>query len=86
MVRYGASQAPDTPTLARRAAQHSVTLMGLARPLIEQIANALNKFSSVIVVVTLFFQALALLISGIHLDPEDINCHFILAPIKHCFV
>ena len=75
----------DTCAVARRAAQHSVTLMGLARPLIEQIANALNKFSPVIVVITLF-QALALLISGIHLDPEDINCHFILAPIKHCFV
>jgi len=41
--------------------------------LIEQIANSLNKFSSVIVVLTLFFQALAFLIPAIHLYPEDIS-------------
>ena len=32
-----------------------------------------NKFSSAINVSTLFFQALAFLIPGIHLDPEDIS-------------
>jgi len=42
----------------------------------EQIANPLNKFSSVIIVLTLFFQALAFLIPGIHLDPEDISSPF----------
>ena len=41
--------------------------------LTEQIANSLNKLSSVIVVLTLFFQALAFLIPAIHLDPEDIS-------------
>jgi len=40
---------------------------------VEQIANSLNKFSSVIIVLTLFFQALAFLIPGIQLDPEDIS-------------
>ena len=41
--------------------------------LIKQITNSLNKFSSVIIVLTLFFHALAFLIPGIHVDPEDIS-------------
>jgi len=39
----------------------------------EQIANSSNKFTSVIIVLTLFFEALAFLIPGIYLDPEDIS-------------
>jgi len=35
--------------------------------------NSLNQFSSVINVSTLFFQALAFLIPGTHLDTEDIS-------------
>jgi len=40
---------------------------------IEQIANSLNKFSPVVIALTLFFQALAFLVPGVHLDPEDIS-------------
>jgi len=40
---------------------------------IEQMVNSLNKFSSVIIVLTLFFQAVAFLVPGIHFDPEDIS-------------
>jgi len=40
---------------------------------IEQVANSLNKFSSIIIVSTLFFEALAFLIPGIHLDLADIG-------------
>jgi len=39
----------------------------------EQIANYLNKFSSIITVLPFFFQGLAFLIPGIHLDPKDIS-------------
>jgi len=35
--------------------------------------NSLNKFSSVIIVLTLFFQAVAFLVPSIHFDPEDIS-------------
>ena len=48
----------------------------------EQITNWLNKFISVIIVLTLFFQALAFLVPGIHLRP--LNPEDIIPP--HCIV
>jgi len=50
----------------------AILIFSSLNSLIEKIANPLNKFSSVIIVLTLF-QALAFLIPGIHLDPEDIS-------------